>query len=378
MSERQMRVLHTLGWVTHGGVEHLRLLMAEGLPKDKYEHAVICQEATVPMKVKFEREGWTVHEIGLAPHILSLRWYWRAILIGTKFKPDVIHGAVFEGSALAVVIGFFSWRSKVIIEEQSDGRNRSWRGTMLMRLLSQLSDRTVGVAPSICDYLRKKVGVSDSKLELVNNGARGPLTSYASWQRNDMRAELGISSDEIVIGSMGRLNDDHKRFSDLIRSLPALLKGNPKIKLLILGEGDDRNSLEGLVDELDLGDSVLLLGFQEDVHRYLHLMDIFALVSSGEALPLALVEAMHAGLPCVATEVGGNPYVLNFGESGVLVNPGDRQALVAALGALVGNPQARRELGGLARARAKKNFSPPIYLSSVEKLWEKTLGDVRG
>lgn len=368
-----VRVLHTLAWITRGGVEQLRLLMAEGLSKEKYQHEIICQAASSPLREKLESEGWVVHEIGLAPHVLSLSWYRKAISIAREFKPDLIHGAVFEGSALAVVLGLMQRQSRVIIEEQSDGRNRTGRGRLLMRVLSLLSDRTVGVAPEIYEYLRRDVKVPAQRLRLVNNGARQPRTALTRRERESLRADLGIEGRNLVIGSMGRLNDDHKRFSDLIQVMPNLLRNNQELKLLIIGDGEDREKLEEMSRELGVTESVIFAGFQEDVHRYLNLMDIFALVSSGEALPLALVEAMHSGLPCVATNVGGNSYVLDSGGSGILLEPGDPESLILALQTLTDSESKRIEYGQVAKIRAGQLFSPSAYLEAIEDLWQETL-----
>lgn len=145
------RVLHTLGWATQGGVEQLRLLLAENLPQEAWSHALICQEASANMVTAFRSRGWGLHEIGKARHILDLRWYLRAVRIAREFRPDVIHGAVFEGNALASVCGIFLPRTPVILEEQSDGRGRSWRGRALLWMMAVRATYFVGL---LRKYLR--------------------------------------------------------------------------------------------------------------------------------------------------------------------------------------------------------------------------------
>lgn len=369
----ELRVLHTLGWVTGGGVEQLRLLLAQGLPKEPFIHEIICQEASDFMKQCFEHEGWVVHEIGIARHIFDLRWYLKALRLALRFRPDLVHGAVFEGSALATAIGFFLPRATTIIEEQSDGRDRSRRATFLMRTMSILTDATVGVAPQIVVYLRETVKVSEDKLCLVINGATVESRSASAYEPSKLRQKLSFSQDDVIIGSVSRLHDDHKRISDLLRILPTLVARHQNVKYLVVGDGPDRDFLERLAVDLSLGGNVTFVGHQDDVGKFLSVIDIFALPSAGEALPLALVEAMHAGLPCVTTDVGGNSFAMDGGACGKLVPPGKPDSFRKALEELISSPESRREYGILARARASSLFAPEAYVESVQELWRSKL-----
>lgn len=367
-----IKVLHCLGWATHGGVEQLRVLLAEGLKSSDYEHALICQTATQDMREKLTGCGWQVFEIGEAKNILDLKWFRRALAIAGKFSPDLIHGAVFEGNALAVACGIGRPKVPVILEEQSDGRGRTKKATVLLRLMAKLSTHVVGVAPQIVDYLSRDVKIPQKKLRLLNNGARRHPQSHARV-RSSIRESLGISEDSVVIGSVGRFLEDHKRFSELIKMAPRLLDQRMDIHVLLIGEGSDRPHYEQLVTELNLTKRVHLPGFSQEVNHWLDVMDIFVLPSSGEALPLALVEALHAGLPCVATKVGGNPFVLDRGNVGLLVDPGATEDLIEAVALLVRNPAMRNRLSRLGQQRAAEEFSPERYVDAVESLWRESL-----
>lgn len=347
----------------------MRLTMARGLPKEKYEHVLICQEARNPLLKSLVQEGWTVHEIGLAPNILNLGWHLRAIRIARRFRPDIVHGAVFEGSALAVSIGIFLPKCKTVIEEQSDGRNRKPLGTLLMRVLSTFANLTVAVAPEIYAYLEDSVRVRRAKLRLVVNCARDPEKPREHVSKSLSRRELGFSENDVVIGSVGRLDNEHKRFSDLLDALPPLVQLNPRCRILIVGDGPDRAALESQCSDLGIRHLVHFAGFHSDVHRYLEVMDIFALVSAGEALPLALVEAMKAGLPCVATAVGGNSFALDGGNVGLLIPPRAPLELQEALRHLSGSKAIRDDLGSRSQRRAENLFSTQSYVEAIEHLW---------
>lgn len=283
------RVLHTLGWATQGGVEQLRLLLAENLPQEAWSHALICQEASANMVTAFRSRGWGLHEIGKARHILDLRWYLRAVRIAREFRPDVIHGSVFEGNALASVCGIFLPRTPVILEEQSDGRGRSWRGRALLWMMAVRATYFVGVAPQISSYLIGEVKVPRSRVITLPNAARTPSRGPRAASK-DLRRELGISPEALVVGSTGRLLEHHKKFSTLIKALPHLQSKSHEIFLMIMGDGPDRNLYEKLILSEGLEGRVFLPGFKVDISPWLNVMDIFVLPSAGEALPLALVK----------------------------------------------------------------------------------------
>ena len=375
-SRGKVRVLHTLGWLTYGGVEQLRLLLASNLPSDRFDHLLICQQASVEMKEKFEEAGWEVKEIGLAPGILSFRWHLKAIRIALQFRPSLIHGAVFEGNALATSCGVFLPQIPVVLEEQSGALGRSWRGTLLLRLMSLRARAFVGVAPQITSYLRDVAKIQSSKVRLVLNGAR--LSAGLSSKKGvGFRNGLGISKDTIVLGSVGRLLDNHKRFSLLIRMLPELIRGGHQVALVILGEGKDRDLYEQLIHELGVESSVFLPGSLGShlVGRtnWYEEMDIFILPSAGEALPLALVEAMHAGVPCIATAVGGNPFVLDHGKAGLLIETNCPEQLIEATARLIKSASLRQLLGHRGQQYAGTIFTPEKYTERVMALWDECL-----
>lgn len=369
MSLRPIRVLHLLGWVSSGGVEQRRLVLARGLPSHKYEHAVICQAADGTLPDQLRTEGWTIHEIGMAPYIISPSWHSKAWKIARNFKPDIIHGAVIEGVALANSVGCRFPRTPVISEETSDPVNRSWRGHLLMRTMCLRSNLAIGVSPSVGEYLQSKVRLPDHKVRVIDNAVLPPPT-VADEEISQLRASFGFFSRDFVIGSVGRVFDDHKRFSDLISAVANLHdQGFKDTKLFVIGDGPDRTKLESLVQELGLDNHVVFAGYQGQARRLYPLMDLFALASAREAFGLVLAEAMMAGVPVVATRVGGIPHVLDQGNAGRLVPPFDPDAMADEIGKLIQDADARKKLGDAGRQHAETHFSAERYCREIDELY---------
>ena len=367
---RRIRVLHTLGWVASGGVEQLRLVLASGLPKDKYEHVILTQETAGGLPDLLRAEGWKIHEIGNAPHILSPSWHQRAYEIAREFQPDIIHGAVYEGVGLANILGWRLPKAKVISEETSDPTNRSWRGNVLLQLLCLRSSAVIGVSPSVADYLRNIAHIPARKVKLINNAVL-PAPNLTLSQLQEYRQSLGLKDTDFVIGSVGRVFDEYKRFSDLIRALKILHdQGFVQAKLLIIGGGPDEQVLANLAAEFGLTKSVIFAGYQAEARHYYPLMDIFALASIREAFGLVLVEAMLAQVPVIATSVGGMPYVLGQGKAGILVPPNSPHDFAKAIFSLYQNPLQRQKIAEAGRMRAELEFSAERYCHEIDALYE--------
>jgi glycosyltransferase involved in cell wall biosynthesis len=164
-----------------------------------------------------------------------------------------------------------------------------------------------------------------------------------------LRRALGIPVAAPVVSVLGMLRPV-KALDVLIRAFPAVLAEHPEARLLIAGEGAERRRLEATIATLGLGSSVLLLGLVNDIAPVLAASDVYAQSSDSEGTPIAIMEAMNAGLPVVSTAVGGVPALVDA-SCGLLVPPRDPAALGMAINKLLADPQARCTLGTAGRAR---------------------------
>ena len=369
----RVRVLHTLCRIHSGGVEQRRVLLAHGLGSDRYEHALICQEADGKIPGILQAAGWAIHEIGLAAGILNPAWHSRAYEVAKAFRPDIIHGAVYEGEALACSIGLRMPSVKVIMEETSDPVSRRWTGNALMRAMCMRADVCIGVSPRVSDYLRHTLKLRERKIRTVYNAV--PEVDPPSAERlHEIRATYGVRPEDLIIGSVGRVFDDVKRFSDLIRALPAIRERHRTARLLIVGDGPDRAMLAALAQYLGVELDVIFVGYQGNTRDFYRIMDVFALASAHEAFGLVLVEAMLAEVPIVATAVGGIPFVLAGGRSGRLVPPLDPSKLASAIIDLLDNSNERVRLSAEGLSRARSEFSAERYVKEIDHLYQTLAG----
>jgi glycosyltransferase involved in cell wall biosynthesis len=198
------------------------------------------------------------------------------------------------------------------------------------------------------------------------------LPSIAADENRRLRTELGIASTDPVIGVVGSLYPV-KGHHHLLAAVPQVLRVYPQATFLIVGKGDLEDSLREEVMRRGLERAVRFLGYREDVPNLLSIMDIFVLPSLSEGLSLALLEAMAAGKPVVATNVGGNPELVRDGVTGFSVPPQDPDAIAGGILSLLGDERRRKIFGDNGRQRVKQYFSLEAMADNYQKLYETCL-----
>jgi glycosyltransferase involved in cell wall biosynthesis len=206
------------------------------------------------------------------------------------------------------------------------------------------------------------------RLHVIPNGIR--LDRYApdAEARAAIRVELGLG-DAWVVGTVGRL-DEHKNQALLVRAMAPLLSS--RVRLVIVGDGDGRGEVEAAIAALPEPRWVVMTGRRMDVPRVVHAFDVFALSSKTEGLPLVVPEAMAAGLPIVATAVGGLPDVIEEAETGLLV-PVDQQSLTEALSSLEHNHELARSMGQRGRVVALDRYSHDRMVDQYLELYGRSI-----
>jgi len=364
-----IRVLNIIDTISSGGVERRRLSMSKLLDNSKFELKIICTNAVGPFPDEIRNQGVEVIAIGDLKSFLDFKQHLKVMKIIEEFKPHIIHGAVFEGVTMAAINGFIKNVPIIILEETSDPQNRSWRGNLLMKLLSLTADKVIGVSPAATNYLRNKLRLPKNKVKLITNGVANPNAINQTLIKN-LRETYLLCDDEIVIGSIGRMaSDSHKRFSDLIRAFAILVKKQIKVKLMIIGDGPEIRSYKQLVIDLQIDDTVIFTGYQNEIGNFYALFDIFCLVSAYEAFGLVLAEAMLHKLPVVATKVGGIRYIVDDGETGFLVEKYDIDAIAEKLEILCLDTNLRKEMGDNGYNKAILNYTEKRYVKEVENLY---------
>jgi glycosyltransferase involved in cell wall biosynthesis len=251
-----------------------------------------------------------------------------------------------------------------------DGLEGSLRASGYNRWLARLVDGFVVNA----DATRRELltWLPAGRVRLIYNGI--DLRPHDEARTGgSVREELGCAPDACVILSIARLVTD-KDHATLLRAFRRVAEQDPRARLWIAGDGPLQPVLAAQIDRGGLEERVKLLGFRADIPRLLASADMLAITSVREGLPNVALEAMAARRPVVATAVSGTPELVRDGETGLLVPPGSPEALAHALGALVGDPVRRRQMGERGRRRVEQWFEASIALDRWEEYLVRLVG----
>jgi glycosyltransferase involved in cell wall biosynthesis len=249
------------------------------------------------------------------------------------------------------------------------------RKRLLTRLASYLCT-TVVVPSQAVGGILLEAGVPAQKIRVIWNGLQPPV---ASASRAESRSAFGLPQDAFVVGTLARL-EPHKGIADLIEAVAHIPDSQGSLRLVVAGEGSQRQALEQLAISR-LGDRALFPGHVRDTQPLYAASDVFALPSYLEGFGLAYVEAAFHGIPSIGCRVGGVPEAILDGQTGFLVPPGDQEALADALVRLRDDPALRAQLGSAAMARAFAEFTQGHMADEHERVYrvhQPTAGRTQG
>ncbi len=232
--------------------------------------------------------------------------------------------------------------------------------------MSRLSDRITAISAATAEALARYEFIPRAAIEVVYNGIRPLEVDPADLAL--ARRELGLAPETRVIGTVARL-DPIKNHRLLIDAFAAVAAGRDDLALLIVGDGPEREALRAQADRLGVGQRVLLPGFRDDPAPLFGLMDVYVLPSLSEGTSMTLLEAMSMALPCVVTDVGGNPEIVQDGVSGRVVPSDDRGALAAALAELLDDRPMATAMGDAGRQRFDAHFDLGRMVAAYRTLY---------
>jgi glycosyltransferase involved in cell wall biosynthesis len=357
-----VRVLHLIETGGPGGAERVLLAVAGSLG-DGYRSVVgLARGGWLAGQVR--AAGLDLVDLGGRGDLGTLGALLRLI---RRRRIRVVHAHEFYMALLATAAGALTGVPAVCTVHGKHYYPDRRRRRLLYRLAARRAARVVAVSGELRAFFCGVTGVARDAVQVVYNGI--DVAAYAGVRGDpSRRVGLGIPADALVVGSIGNLYAV-KGHACLLRAA-ALLRdrgGDPHV--VILGRGEQREPLLALADTLGLSSRLHLPGFREDAASYLGAMDMFALPSQSEGMPLSLLEAMAAGLPVVASAVGGVPEALEDGRTGLLVSPADPVALAAALHRLAANPALAGELGLAAQAEVRRRFSVDAMVSAYREIY---------
>ena len=379
--ETHVRVLMVVRPAVGGMKEHV-LTLARGMIARGHSVEIAAPGAS-DIAEAARMAGFTVHEIHLVGPQQPVA---DGIAIGELTR--VIHAGDFDivhahGSKAGFVgrlavrraggIPFVVTAHNHVLMRTDTSPTARWRYRVVERTLSSLVDRYIAVSDSIARELTEAFGLSADKVVTIHNGI-DTAPFLVPQSRTLARESIGVAADTPVVGLAARFSAQ-KGLGYLVAAIPELVQRMPGIRVVIGGSGPLEVPLREQAVKLGVSESILWPGQIADMPRFLAALDVYVSPSVTEGFSLALIEAGAAGVPVVATRVGGVPEVIFDGDTGLLVVPGDPHALAAAVLAFLGDPKTASKLSAAARARAVSAFSPDRMLDDTLAVYADVLAE---
>jgi len=363
------RILQIIPSLDQAGAEKQLVLLAAGLARDEFDVHVCALTRGGPLASSLD-------EAGIPCTIIGKRWrldpmaYSRLRRHVDRLRPDLVQTWMFAanayGRAAALACGV---RRLVACERCVD----PWKGDLQLaidRLLARRTDRIVANSPAVRDFYVDH-GLPGERFEIIPNGV--PESRPSTRERGQLLAELGLPADARLVGLVGRLWRQ-KRIKDAIWALDLLKVVRGDVHLLILGDGPQRDRLRRYRDQVRIRDKVHLLGHRDDALDLLPHFDVLLSTSGYEGQSNAILEAMAAGVPVVATDIPGTRDLVVHGQTGLLAPPGARTEIAKHLQRLLDDRPLAARLAEQGRQRAHEQFSVVGMVTRYADLYRQLLG----
>jgi glycosyltransferase involved in cell wall biosynthesis len=265
------------------------------------------------------------------------------------------------------------WHAREILTNHTP-HNFSLSAKVVMAIVLGLSDRVIAISQAVAHCFSGMTGAE--KIRVIYNAVDiASFTQSDSRVRAEYRRLLGVPDDVPLVGQVANVTVA-KSYTDFIRAIPLVRKKMPDVRFVGVGgmpHADYKAIVMQLINDLDLGNSLILTGFREDAPQIMAALDIVVLASRYEPLGRVLIEGMAAGKPVVGTDVGGIPEIIEDGVTGLIVPPASPERLAEAILEILKDPESAHQMGQAGRRRAQTLFNPVRYVRSVEMVYQDLL-----
>lgn len=361
--------------MAYGGPETIIINWLRSVDKERYEnHLVIFRNAN-DSHMEFvhaaEAAGLQIHYIDWNRSKPALRASTQLIALMKSVNADILHCYNTYADLVGVIT---RWRTGVpIVTTMWMWGSLGWKRAFLQKLETWLL-RHFNVVTAQSEDAQKATmeRLPGRDVPILIGGLPDNTVCYSETERNSLRACYGATPDNVVLAHVARFWPE-KAHDVLVEGFRQIVEKEPQARLWIVGIGPEKPKIEALVKELGLDSTVRFLGFRDDLYEFLPLADIQVHPSDNEGIPLAVCTGMCAGLPVVATKVGGMPEVVRDGISGLLVEKRNPGQFATAVIELIRNPEKRRILGDGARRVIETEYSLHAAAQRLTDVYEGML-----
>ena len=371
-------VVHVIYSLGVGGLENGLVNLINNMPRDRYRHAIVCLHSFTDFAKRIQDSDVPIYSLDKKSG-KDLGLYVRLGRLLRQLKPDIVHTrnlAALEGQVVAA-LAVTTRRVHGEHGREVDVAGHNLKYNLLRRVIRPFVHRYIALSRDLEQWLVDQIGVEPSRIKQIYNGVDSQ--KFRPWRAEDPAPPWPahfVKDRHVIIGSVGRMAviKDHRT---LVRAFIDLIRQHPQLgeiaRLVIVGDGPCREDCTQLLAAAGLSDCAYLMGERNDVAELMRAMDIFVLPSLGEGVSNTILEAMASGLPVIATQVGGNPELVQASVTGRLVPADAPQAMAQALFDYVCDAQLRDSHGQAGRAIIERQYSLAAMVNAYMATYDTVL-----
>ena len=347
------KIIHLIQALDNGGCENM-LLRTLPLLSD-FEHAIITLDHEGDLSEKFKEKKIPVINIR-QKSFLDILAYFRLFKTIKNLQPNLIITYLFHADAIGRIFLQLFTKIKIIpFLRTTYNHKKYWPARLFEKITKNFVKNYLANSESVKNFYVKNIGVSPEKITVIPNGI--DISFYDKIERNEnLRLSLGIKPEEIIIICIANLHEN-KGHKYLLEAFENIYKENNKIKLLLVGDGNEKENLLNQIKNYVSKNNILFLGKRTDVPQLLRISDIFALPTLFEGMSNAIMEAMACGLPIITTDIAENKELIENKKIGILIPTKKTSEIERNISLLLGNNDMRKDLGKNAKKIISENFS---------------------
>lgn len=369
-------VAHIIHRFDTGGLENGVVNIINALPEDNYRHVILTMQGFNPEFAKRIKTN-NVEIFDLAKKEGNdFGVFLRCDRHLKQIKPDILH----TRNTATIEMQLVGWWRRIPVRIHGEhgwdvndmhGQNKKYQ--ILRRIMSRFIHRYIALSKEAYEYLRDTIGIDTARISHICNGVDTIKFNPQVVQTADVPSDF-LTTDDIVFGSVGRLADV-KNHTFLLNAFATLVGKNStigkKLKLILVGDGGLKAKLEEQAQDIGIAKNVFFAGDRSDIPQWMSLMDVFILPSLAEGISNTILEAQASGLPVIATNVGGNPELIESRfQTTHIVDSNDEIALANAMQRYVDEPQLLKIDSEIVRQHCEQNFSITTMVNLYHRLYQ--------
>jgi glycosyltransferase involved in cell wall biosynthesis len=359
------RIAFIIPTLDQSGAERQLTLLATGLPRDLYEIKVIALNRGGPFAEQLRDAGISVEVLGKRFRFDPLTWL-RLRSSLQAFRPDIVQSFLFAANSYVRLPGILPKNCRVIVSERCvDSWKSGWQLALDRQLIRRTNAMTANSA-SVADFYMG-VGVPRELITVIPNAMPNLPSDYS---RDEALQRLGLQPHHRIVGFAGRLAPQ-KRLKDLMWGFQLLHQLVDDVRLVLIGEGPDRDALAELAQSFGCREKIVFAGHRPDAYSLMSAFEVFVLASEFEGMSNSLMEAMSLGIPCVVSDIAANRELITDEQTGLLFPLGKGPDLAKTMARCLQNTDLAGELGQRGRQFILNHHSVEQLVAKHEELYRR-------